>query len=174
MANFAITMKNFRSHLLIFALMCSMGCLGQRRLSVIDFETLMPVGRANAEGNGFAIEADSLGIITIPDSCRSLLFSHVNYESRLINLEEVRDTVFLLSKLLSVKEVVVFGKTPIIEDYSELQSHMRLSKTELQMASIQSTNGNLFGLLKYLIPKKWKKSPKKKRKERLKEVLVEY
>ncbi|MBO7141238.1 MAG: hypothetical protein J6W19_11770 [Prevotella sp.] len=171
---FAITMKNFRSHLLILALMCSMGCLGQRRLSVIDFETLEPVGGANAAGNGFAIEADSLGIITIPDSCRSLLFSHVNYESRLINLDEVRDTVFLLSKLLSVKEVVVFGKTPLVDDFKDLQSHMRPSKTELQMASIQSTNGNLFGLLKYLIPKKWKKSPKKKRKERLKEVLVEY
>ncbi|MBR6189886.1 MAG: hypothetical protein IKQ59_13195 [Prevotella sp.] len=27
-------------------------------------------------------------------------FSHVNYESRIINLEEVRDTVFLISKLL--------------------------------------------------------------------------
>ena len=171
---FAITMKNFRSHLLILALLCSMGCLGQRRLSVIDFETLDPVGGASAAGNGFAIEADSLGVITIPDSCRSLLFSHVNYESRLINLEEVRDTVFLLSKLLSIKEVVVFGKTPLVDDYKDLQSHFRLSKTELQMISAQSTNGNLFGLLKYLVPKKWRKSPKKKRKERLKEIFENY
>lgn len=174
MANFACTMKNLRSHLLLIALVCCMGCLGQRRLAVIDFETLMPVGGANAAGNGFVCLADSLGFVSVPDSCRSLLFSHVNYESRLVNLDEVRDTVFLLSKLLSVKEVVVFGKTPVVEDYKELQNHMRLSKTELQMASIQSANGNLFGLLKYLIPKKWRKSPKQKRKELRKKILEEY
>lgn len=39
-----------------------------------------------------------------------MVFSHVNYESRIINMEEVRDTVYLISKLLNVKEVVVFGK----------------------------------------------------------------
>ena len=171
---FAITMKNLRRHLLLIALLCSTGCLGQRRLSVVDFETLAAVGGANAVGKDFTVQADSLGIVTIPDSCHSLLFSHVNYESRLVNLEEIRDTVFLLSKLLSVKEVVVFGKTPLVDDYKDLQSHMRLSKTELQMASIQSPQGNLLGLLKYLVPKKWRKSRKEKRKERLKEILVEY
>ncbi len=148
--------------------------MAQRRLVVIDVETLIPVDGANAVGNCFAVQTDSLGFITVPDSCRSLVFSHVNYESRIINLDEVRDTVFLISKLLNVKEVVVFGKTPQLEDYKDLQSHMRLSKTDLQLASIQSPNGNLFGLLKYLIPKKWRKSAKEKRKERLKQALEEY
>ena len=167
-------MKNIRRHLLLFALVCSVGCMAQRRLVVIDVETLIPVDGANAVGNSFAVQTDSLGFITVPDSCRSLVFSHVNYESRIINLDEVRDTVFLISKLLNVKEVVVFGKTPQLEDYKDLQSHMRLSKTDLQLASIQSPNGNLFGLLKYLIPKKWRKSAKEKRKERLKQALEEY
>ena len=171
---FAVTMKNVRVRLLLLSLLCCLGCLGQRRLAVVDFETLLPVGGANALGRGFAGQADSLGFITVPDSCRSLLFSHVNYEERLVNLKEVSDTVFLLSKLLNLKEVVVFGKTPQMKDYSELQSHMRLSRTELQMASIQSPEGNLFGLMKYLIPKKWRKSPKQKRKERLKRTLEQY
>ena len=42
-----------------------------------------------------------------------MVFSHVNYESRIINMEEVRDTVYLISKLLNVKEVVVFGKAKL-------------------------------------------------------------
>jgi hypothetical protein len=148
--------------------------MAQRRLAVIDVETLVPVGGANAVGSGFAVQTDSLGLVTIPDSCRSLVFSHVNYESRIINLEEVRDTVFLISKLLNMKEVVVFGETPHVEDYTDLQSHMRPSKTDLQLASIQSGNGNLFGLLKYIIPKKWRKSAKEKRKERMKQALEGY
>ena len=102
------------------------------------------------------------------------MFSHVNYESRIINLDEVKDTVFLISKLLNIKEVVVFGKAPHIEDYTDLQSRLRLSKTELQLAAIQSPNGNLLGLLKYIIPKKWRKSAKEKRKERLKQILEDY
>ena len=146
-----------------------MGCMAQRRLAVIDVETLVPVDGANAVGSGFAVQTDSL-----PDSCRSLVFSHVNYESRIINLDEVKDTVFLISKLLNIKEVVVFGKAPHIEDYTDLQSRLRLSKTELQLAAIQSPNGNLLGLLKYIIPKKWRKSAKEKRKERLKQILEDY
>ena len=167
-------MNNIRIHLLLLAIVCSMGCMAQRRLTVIDVETLVPVDGANAVGSGFAVQTDSLGLVTIPDSCRSLVFSHVNYESRIINLDEVKDTVFLISKLLNIKEVVVFGKAPHIEDYTDLQSHLRLSKTELQLAAIQSPNGNLLGLLKYIIPKKWRKSAKEKRKERLKQILEDY
>ena len=167
-------MNNIRRFLLLLALVCSMGCMAQRRLVIIDIETLVPVGGANALGSSFAVQADSLGFITVPDSCRSLVFSHVNYESRIINLDEVRDTVFLISKLLNMKEVVVFGKTPHVDDYADLQASLRLPKTDLQLASIQSANGNLFGLLKYLIPKKWRKSAKEKRKERLKKVLEDY
>lgn len=167
-------MNNKRSFLLLLWLICSVGCLAQRRLVVIDVETLMPVDGANAVGNGTAVQADSLGFVTVPDSCRSLVFSHVNYESRIINLDEVRDTVFLISKLLNMKEVVVFGKTPHVDDYADLQASLRLPKTDLQLASIQSANGNLFGLLKYIIPKKWRKSAKEKRKERLKKVLEDY
>ena len=150
-----------------------MGCVAQRQLVVIDVETLIPVDGANAVGNGFAVQADTLGFITVPDSSHTLVFSHVNYESRIINLEEVRDTVFLISKLLNVKEVVVFGKTPQIKDYKDLKAHMLPSKTDLQLAAAQP-NGNLLGLLNYIIPKKWKKSAKEKRKERLKKVLEDY
>ena len=166
-------MKALRPLLILAALVCCLAASAQRRLVVVDFETGVPVGGANVVGNGLTTQADTLGFVVVPDSCRSLVFSHVNYESRLINLNEVRDTIFLLSKLLHLKEVVVFGKAPEVEDYAEFNKRFQLPKSELQLAGAQP-NGNLLGLLGYLIPKSWKKSPKKKRKERLKEILENY
>jgi hypothetical protein len=87
----------------------------------------------------------------------------------------VRDTVFLISKLLNVKEVVVFGQAPYEEKYKDLKKRMMPSKTDLQLAGAQPGDGiNLLGLVGYLIPEKWKKSRKEKRKERLKHILDDY
>ena len=168
-------MRATRIFLLLAVLLCCLTVSSQRRLVVIDVETLVPIDGANVVGNGLSAQTDTLGYITVPDSCQSLLFSHVNYESRLINLKEVRDTVFLISKLLNVKEVVVFGKTPHVEEYEELQKRMQLSKTDMQLSGAQPGDGiNLLGLFSYLIPKKWKKSKKETQKERMKRILEEY
>ena len=82
------------------------------KLVVVDVETLIPVAGANVMSKDGNTTTDSLGYFSVSDSCRSLAFSHVNYEPRMINLTEVRDTVFLISKLLNVREVVVFGHGP--------------------------------------------------------------
>jgi hypothetical protein len=155
--------------------MCCVTASAQRRLVVIDVETLEPVGEANVVCNSLSAQTDSLGFVSVPDSCRSLMFSHVNYESRLINLREVRDTVFLISKLLNVKEVVVFGQAPYKDEYEELRKNIRASLKDLQLADAKPGNGiNLLGLISYIIPNKWKKSKKEKRKERMKRILEEY
>lgn len=167
-------MKTLRPYLLLMVLLCCLLASAQRRLVIIDVETLIPVDGANVICKDLTTQSDTLGYVTVPDSCRSILFSHVNYESRLINMDEIRDTVFLISKLLNLKEVVVFGKAPHIEDYAELNKHMQPSKLDLQLAGAQSNGMNLFGLINYLIPKKWKKSAKEKRKERLKRILDDY
>lgn len=169
-------MRATRIYLLLAILLCGLPASAQRRLVVVDVETYVPVDGANVVCNGLSAQTDTLGYITVPDSCQSLLFSHVNYESRLINLKDVRrDTVFLISKLLNLKEVVVFGKSPHVEDYSELQKHMLPSKTDLQLAGAQPGGGiNLLGLINYIIPKKWKKSKKERHKERLKHILDDY
>ena len=168
-------MKASRMVLLLAVLLCSLSASAQRRLVVVDVETLIPVDGANVVCNGLSAQTDTLGTITVPDTCQSLLFSHVNYESRLINLEEVRDTVFLISKLLNLKEVVVFGQAPYRDEYANLKKQMRLSKKELQLAAAKPGDGvNLLGLIGYLIPKSWKKSPKETRKERHKRILDNY
>ena len=153
----------------------SLPAFGQRRFVVVDIETGVPISGVNVVSSTHQADTTNWqGQIDIPDTCRTLLFSHVNYESRMVNVTELRDTVFLISKLLNLKEVVVFGKAPHIEDYAELNKHMQPSKLDLQLAGAQPNGMNLFGLLGYLIPKKWKKSPKQSRKERRQRILDEY
>ena len=64
----------------------------QRRLVVVDVETMIPVVGANVISKDGNCTTDSLGYFSVSDSCKTLSFSHVNYESRLVNLNEVSDT----------------------------------------------------------------------------------
>ena len=164
---------------MVLAMLCCVLAMGQRRLTVIDVETLEPVSGANVMSAAETVQTDSMGIVMVQDSCRSLVFSHVNYESRIINLEEVRDTVFLISKLLNVKEVVVFGKGKPRDELKELNSSLRLSKEEIQAITADPNSGiNVLGIINWLIPKKWKekwkKHTKEGRRERLQQILRDY
>lgn len=141
---------------------------------MVDVETLVPVIGANvvsADGN---TTTDSLGYFSVSDSCRSLAFSHVNYEPRMINLTEVRDTVYLISKLLNVREVVVFGHGPHDVLPEALKKQLKINKTEAELAAANPGGANLLPLLARLIPKKWRKNKKEERMKRLRQILDEY
>lgn len=147
----------------------------QRKLVAIDIETLQPVAGANVMSKAGNTTTDSLGYVSVADSCKSLSFSHVNYESRLVNLDELNDTVFLISKLLNIKEVVIFGHGPHRVLPESLKRQLRLDKKEAQLAAIDpKSGGNLLSLIGYIIPKKWRTSKKEKRRQRLKEILDNY
>ena len=88
--------------MLLLMAVFSVDSFSQRHLVVVDVETLIPVSGANVVSREGTSVTDSLGHVLVSDSCRSLSFSHVNYESRIINLAEVRDTVFMISKLLNI------------------------------------------------------------------------
>lgn len=164
--------------LLGWSLVAMFSCLSaaaQKKMVVVDIETLISINGVNITSKEGTIMSDSLGWFSVSDSCRSLAFSHVNYESRLINTEEVGDTIFLISKLLNIKEVVVFGHAQYRDDFKELKKQLRIQKTEAQLvAANPSSGGNLLSLIGYLIPKKWKKNSKQARRERLKQILEEY
>lgn len=147
----------------------------QRQLIVVDVETLVPVAGANVVGRDLNLTTDSMGIVNVPRDSKSLAFSHVNYESRIINRKEVRDTVYMISKLLSLKEVVVFGKGKK-RDYSELQKRLGLNQVEAQLISGGKRGMDLIATFnKLFVPKKWRKSwRKKQRMKRLQEKLDEY
>ena len=167
-------MKIFRSLLLLLVTAVVSQAFAQRRLVVVDVETLVPVIGANvvsADGN---TTTDSLGYFSVSDSCRSLAFSHVNYEPRMINLTEVRDTVYLISKLLNVREVVVFGHGPHDVLPEALKKQLKINKTEAELAAANPGGANLLPLLARLIPKKWRKNKKEERMKRLRQILEDY
>ena len=168
-------MNTTRITILLTALTYSLLLSAQRQLRVVDVETLVPVAGANVVSRGCTAQTDSMGCITVSDSCKTLVFSHVNYESRMLNLEEVKDTVYLISKLLNLKEVVVFGHKKRDEKLDELKNQLGLSPTDAKLIAASANQGmNLFGLIGKLIPNKWRKSKKESRRERLKRIIEEY
>ena len=169
------------NRLLTIILLLSLGmntALSQRRLVVADVETLLPVAGVSVQGKGGVAYTDSTGHFMLPDSSRTMVFSHVNYESRIVNLEEVRDTVFIISKLLSLKEVVVFGKVHYEDDgLDELRRRLHIQRTESQLlAADPSKPASLpIALLAKLLPKKWRSSfRKEQRRKHHDDVLREY
>ena len=167
-------MKMMRRTLLLLFLAAAMQAFAQRRLVVVDVETLIPVAGANVVSKDGNTTTDSLGYFSVSDSCRSLAFSHVNYEPRMINLTEVRDTVFLISKLLNVREVVVFGHGPHDVLPEALKKQLKINKTEAALAAADPSAVNLLPLLGRLIPKKWRRNKKDERLKRLKQILDDY
>lgn len=168
-------MNATRITFLLTALTYSLLLSAQRQLRVVDVETLVPVAGANVVSKNRTAQTDSMGCITVSDTCRTLVFSHVNYESRMLNLEEVRDTVFLISKLLNLKEVVVFGQKKRDDKLKDLKNQLGLSPLDAQLIGANTNSGmNLFGLIGKLIPNKWRKSKKESRRERLKRIIEEY
>lgn len=168
-------MNATRITFLLTALTYSLLLSAQRQLRVVDVETLFPVAGANVVSKNRTAQTDSMGCVTVSDTCRTLVFSHVNYESRMLNLEEVRDTVFLISKLLNLKEVVVFGQKKRDDKLKDLKNQLGLSPLDAQLIGASTNSGmNLFGLIGKLIPNKWRKSKKESRRERLKRIIEEY
>lgn len=158
-------------------LFCSaMISVAQRRFVVADVETTQPIAGASVQGSGPVQTTDSTGHFLLTDSCHTLVVSHLNYESRIIDLRAVRtDTLFLISKLHSTEEVFVFGQRPYDDPrVAELNRRLRIDRTSLQLQQA-NPNGNLLGLVKYLIPKKWRSSCRKnKRAQHHADVLREY
>ena len=167
-------MMMIRRTLLLLIMAVATQVFAQRKLVVVDVETLIPVVGANVVSKDGTTTTDSLGYFSVSDSCRSLAFSHVNYEPRMINLTEVRDTVYLISKLLNVREVVVFGHGPHDVLPEALKKQLKINKTEAELAAANPGGANLLPLLARLIPKKWRKNKKEERMKRLRQILEDY
>lgn len=154
-------------------LVMSMVVCAQRRMVVCDIETLSPISQVSVRSSAGVEVTDSMGFFSVPDSCKSLVFTHVNYESRLLNVDEVRDTVFLVSHEMSMSEVVVFGKGKDDGLRDRINKMLVLDKTEAQLlGSDPSQGGNLFGLIGKLLPKH--KSRAEKRKQKAREIIENY
>ncbi|MBR0115903.1 MAG: hypothetical protein IKH02_09185 [Prevotella sp.] len=161
--------------LVILALVfLSLPTLAQRRLVVCDVESLQPISQVSVRSSAGVDITDSLGYFSVPDTCKSLVFTHVNYESRLLNLSEVRDTVFLVSKYMSIREVVVFGKGKNDEVAERMNKMLVLDKTDAQLLGANPSGGNLLGLIGHAIGKLLPKSKSAKRKQKAREIIENY
>lgn len=162
--------------LLIFLVLLSASVAAQRRLVVCDVETFESISSVSVQSSAGVFVSDSLGYFSVPDTCKSLLLSHLNYESRMLNVGEVRDTVFLVSKDLGMREVVVFGKGKDDGLADRINKMVALNKTDAQLLAIDPANGgNLFSLIGKAIGKLIsRKSSKAKRKEKAREILENY
>ena len=166
--------------MLLLLVAVSLRGFSQRHLVVVDVETLVPVVGANVVSNQGTSVTDSLGHVLVSDSCQSLSFTHVNYESRIINVTELRrDTVYMISKLLNIKEVVVFGKGPLEELPFDMKKELKRKAIDAQLAAANPNSGiQVLEILKAIIPKKWlarlNKNSKKERLKRLQKILDEY
>ena len=155
-------------------MLLSVSVAAQRRLVVCDVETLEPISSVSVQSSVGVDTTDSLGYFSVPDTCKSLVFTHVNYESRLLNLSEVRDTVFLVSKYMSIREVVVFGKGKNDEVAERMNKMLVLDKTDAQLLGANPSGGNLLGLIGHAIGKLLPKSKSAKRKQKAREIIENY
>ena len=65
--------------LVILALVfLSLPTLAQRRLVVCDVESLQPISQVSVRSSAGVDITDSLGYFSVPDTCKSLVFTHVN------------------------------------------------------------------------------------------------
>ena len=168
-------MKAFRIFFIMVFAAIATSVSAQRRLVVADVETLLPIGGANVVCKDSSVVADSLGWFAVSDSTKTMVLSHVNYESRIVNLSEVRDTVYLISKLLSVEGVVVFGHGKQADKLKELKKRLSIDKTERELMTADPSRGtDLLKLLNYVTPRKWRKKSKQQKKAELREKLDEY
>jgi hypothetical protein len=155
---------------IILAALC-VAVRGQRRLIVVDVETRVPIRGVNVVSSRHRTDTtDWQGLVTVPDTCRSLSFSHVKYESRILNVEEVKDTIFLISKLMGLPEVTVFGKGKGEDALKELKRQMRIEKSEAQLLAADPSAGfNILGLLQKLFKRR-----KESKKERFRKIIEDY
>ena len=162
-----------RITLILCLCLAALGAYAQRNLVVCDVDSSEPISQVSVRSSAGVEVTDSVGRFSVPDSCRSLIFTHVNYESRMINVDEVRDTVFLISKTMGIREVVVFGKGKDDELRKRMNKMLLIDKTDAQLlGSDPAKGGNLLGLIGKLLPKNRSKAAK--RRQKAKEIIENY
>ena len=89
----------------------------------------------------------------------------------------------MISKLLNIKEVVVFGHGPEEKLSFNIKEDLKRKTVDAQLAAANPNSGiQVFEILKMLIPKKWRdalsnklrKNSKEERLKRLQKMLDEY
>lgn len=99
-----------------FLILLPLQTMAQRRITVVDMDTSLPVKGVSVKvGGGQISVTDHAGHVDIPIVFESIVFSHIMYEPEHLTMTEVGDTMFLLPKNHLLPEVTVTELDPRIK-----------------------------------------------------------
>ena len=99
--------------LFVFFLMgCCLTAFSQRRITVLDMDTRLPVSNVSVRASGKTFYSDVVGRVVIDTLADTLSFSHVRYLPERLRSYEVGDTMLLLPQDHVLQEVVVMELNP--------------------------------------------------------------
>lgn len=109
---------------MLFTLTAIQG-MAQRNGVVLDMETRQPLAGVKVYTNTNRMYmTDRQGHYSITDGVsRSVTFSHSSYVNRTVSLTNIKDTVLLLPKAITINTVVITAKAPSIMSNSPVNLH---------------------------------------------------
>ena len=79
----------------------------------IDLQTHLPVAEVQIRTNtGYARLSDKAGRFSLAIPFSSITVTHAHYVMRVLNKEEMKDTIYLLPKSININEVTIIGRKP--------------------------------------------------------------
>lgn len=104
---------HFLSLLLIYIIGVPAEACAQKRGVLVDMSNHQRVAFAKIYTNtGSMITSDKEGIFTLPTNAQSVTVSHPRYMSRVLDKNDMRDTIELLPRSIDLNEVVITAKAP--------------------------------------------------------------
>lgn len=99
-----------------FLMLLPLQTMAQRRITVVDMDTSLPVKGVSVKvGGGQISVTDHAGHVNIPIVFESIVFSHIMYEPEHLTMTEVRDTMYLVPKEHQLPEVSITELAPHVK-----------------------------------------------------------
>ena len=97
----------------VLMLLSGLSVHAQRRIVVIDAETLAPIADVSVRtDSNLAVRTDRHGVAVVPEVFDSIVFSHLKYGREHLVHSEVSDTMVMFSRAQMLQEVVVTALGP--------------------------------------------------------------
>lgn len=163
----------------ILSLLCCLGSVwGQKRVTLIDDQTGIPVvkavvGNANEE-LGYT---DHQGQFVVMPQEGDVIFAHEVYDRAMFAYDALPDTIVMIRRTFMLDEVEVNGHAALKVNPNAVSMGFAGTKTDRELQSINPGGGaNLLGLAIWGVSKLLKldhggKSKKERKRERLQKIL---
>ena len=145
-----------RYFLLVMFLFACVLIYGQRKITVLDLETHLPIKDVTVRVDSALVRRTNyVGQVEIPLSFRYITFTHMNYSKERLAFVELTDTMYMLARRYQLGEVVVMGINP------DLKKSMQRAHDNMRNQSIMKGLEFDFGRL---LDRRWRRDRKHYRK----------